>query len=215
MKGKAASVNKNLTQTGGGERDAIKLTKLEERLLDLIEDKAYNGDDVQEMWKRKNPNDALGSISGSIKTLKKSKNIPATITSFSETTCVINDEKPSISLTSEQLPRQQPSMNTYVLDEIVPENISDIIAEEPEETITLQCDFEGSTNNEPQVKTPSVSTSRRRRLGNLAESVQEMNSETLDVLKGVNENLERVNTNLSGINTTLTNIFLFLKCQNQ
>ncbi|CAG9771443.1 unnamed protein product [Ceutorhynchus assimilis] len=186
VKGKKASVTKSLSQTRGGQGVGTIINKLEDRLLCLIGDKAYAGDNIQEMGiKRKKPDDALDSS----KALKKAKYIPATITSsrtsFIEETSFAMDEPP-ISKTSGQLP----SINAYDLDEMVPENTSAIIDDEPEETITLQCDFEESsnTNNELQTKTPSVSTSRRKKLTNLTDSVQEMNNETLDVPVAARDN---------------------------
>lgn len=59
-------------------------------------------------------------------------------------------------------------------------------------------------------ETPSTSTLRRRNIHNLAESVQEMNKDSIAVLKNIDKNLEGINNNLLSINCNLKKTLNFL-----
>lgn len=59
-------------------------------------------------------------------------------------------------------------------------------------------------------ETPSTSTLRRRNIHNLAESVKEMNKDSIAVLKNIDKNLEGINNTLLLINCNLEKTLNFL-----
>ncbi|CAG9773362.1 unnamed protein product [Ceutorhynchus assimilis] len=245
-KGKAVDLKTNLTRTGGGEGYHSGLSKIEQRLLALMGNKAYEGDSVKELGFKIHQSRSAGVNSPLVcqDQMPKEKRprlceekLPVTSklrpsSSFAKDSQKIiletsQTDKPSnkpATVTSGVLfgcstkqfiyPYEYEPENNAFEDTYTEDNIVEISQENEEENVDPgrwsltehQYYKTEETEKKSEPKTPSASTSRRRNLSHMSESIQNMNNKTLDVLKSISTNLEGVNDNLTGINHSLKTI---------
>lgn len=68
------------------------------------------------------------------------------------------------------------------------------------------------TDAAPEIsKKPSVSTTRRKNLTSMTDSIKQMNSETLNVLKSMDSSLKGINENLKSINESFKKLFDYIE----
>lgn len=209
VKGKAAEINKSLHKTGGGEVSNLVLSKHEQKLLTLMGEKSYKGDNVQELGfqsqKRKcvstdtiectSHQETIGKNVLNIDTGPKML-VPKKLT-FIKIPHLSEIKSSQTKYLSENTCLGNSTLNTEEN-----EFLSDINSDDSENlapTQTAPTDYKTKETN----STPSISTNRRRHILNMATTIENMNNDTLNVLRSMDQNLTKMNSNLESLNLTL------------
>lgn len=186
IKAKASTNIKDITKTGGGEGTPLVITRIEQRLLSLMGDRAIVGDKVEELGVKRKPPPLLSNALNKKKMKEES--------SYNIEEEIIIEYSDTVSH-EEQLKDTHPATVVVMEDSFVESN----------------CEPEGTHLNIENTSYKSPSTSRRRNIHNLAESVQEMNQQNIAILKNIDKNLEGINNNLFLINRNLEKALNFLE----
>ncbi|KAF5299406.1 hypothetical protein FQA39_LY11552 [Lamprigera yunnana] len=180
-KAKAAKINQNLFQTGGGSPTHISLTNNEEKLLTLMGHTSYKGDiDLECGIETKFRSDAGGKLE------LRDVSLPSTSGKRKASHTYENNKKRTI---TNAVPNTS-SVETQLNFDHNYSTFEEVLTDDSEQIINNCSNKEVLTNEIPQ--TPSKSTKRRQKLYNMSEEIKSMNDTTLSVLQNINTNIENV-----------------------